>query len=342
MDNFSNKESEGWVDESLGSKIEIAKFIEVSKDIAIIPIEEDDDFGDFDDFASVELPTVDFQVSVITTESIQTTEEDELFSKTLTILSDDNSETQTILDSITELILHTFPIALTPTNQFVVETLDDLIIEDVPTSTPTGSATDLYSKPNSEDSKIFLPNSVYEDEKWFQLWEALSEEFSTNSEVLVLGSKFRWKKSEIRKLFLDSFDIVELKSTTPEPISNTKNNTTISENIKKTPQNPNALSDVVEIVQKGSGNDAPDSLLQTAKALCEISEDDLRKRTAGQLQDMIKQLLQSSTSLHQQANNWLDAKEQLLMDAEMHNKMIASLVQYAQQLQVQGPKGLKI
>lgn len=78
--------------------------------------------------------------------------------------------------------------------------------------------------------------------------------------------------------------------------------------------------------------------LAIAKQLCEISEDELCQKSVDDLEAIVKQLLQYNSKMHQQANYWLDAKEQLLMDAEMHNKMISSLVQYAQQLQVQ-PKG---
>ena len=44
--------------------------------------------------------------------------------------------------------------------------------------------------------------------------------------------------------------------------------------------------------------------------------------------------------MQEQVNYWLDGKEQLMMDAEMNNKMIASLVTYAQQQQVAGTKGI--
>lgn len=56
---------------------------------------------------------------------------------------------------------------------------------------------------------------------------------------------------------------------------------------------------------------------------------------------MMQQLTNLTHKIQEQAAFWLDAKEQLLMDAEMHNKMIASLVQYAQQQQIKGPSAAK-
>ena len=67
--------------------------------------------------------------------------------------------------------------------------------------------------------------------------------------------------------------------------------------------------------------------------------DEMRRKTISELQQLIQSLQTSQQKMQEQANDWLDAKERLVMDAEMHNKMIASLVQYAQQQQV-GPKGM--
>lgn len=57
-----------------------------------------------------------------------------------------------------------------------------------------------------------------------------------------------------------------------------------------------------------------------------------------ELRDLVQVLMDYNSKMLEQSNYWLDSKEQLVMDAEMHNKMIASLVQYAQQQQV-SPKG---
>ena len=48
--------------------------------------------------------------------------------------------------------------------------------------------------------------------------------------------------------------------------------------------------------------------------------------TRQELNDFIESLNGSITNMQDQANYWLDSKEQLVMESEMHNKMIASLV----------------
>ena len=85
--------------------------------------------------------------------------------------------------------------------------------------------------------------------------------------------------------------------------------------------------------------------LSDARALCHLPEgntlqliylwvDELLKKTPEQLKEISETLLELSRKMQEQAAYWLDAKEQLVMDAEMHNKMIASLVSYAQQQQI--------
>ena len=64
----------------------------------------------------------------------------------------------------------------------------------------------------------------------------------------------------------------------------------------------------------------------------------MRQKSIPELEELITRLKFYNQRVQEQANYWLDSKEQLIIDAEMHNKMIASLVQYAQQQQEQ-PKG---
>jgi Domain of unknown function (DUF5102) len=77
--------------------------------------------------------------------------------------------------------------------------------------------------------------------------------------------------------------------------------------------------------------DSREQELVAAKKLCDIPEEDIRKKSKQEIREMIGHLSSSLSKIQEQANYWLDAKEQLVMESEMHNKMIASLVSYAQQ-----------
>lgn len=74
-----------------------------------------------------------------------------------------------------------------------------------------------------------------------------------------------------------------------------------------------------------------------AQMLVEVGEDQIRLKTSTELEAYLEQLKAYQTIMQEQVNYWLDSKEKLIMDAEMHNKMIASLVNFAQQQQ-EGPK----
>ncbi|KAJ3130479.1 hypothetical protein HK098_000044 [Nowakowskiella sp. JEL0407] len=289
-------------------------------------IDDDDDFGDFDDFTVAE-STVEFQIPTADTSSF---ENDEKFNNTLAVLSNDNSGAQSILDSVSTLLSSTF-FSPPPISDLISPNLEDLIIEDYPSSNENSN---YYSKSATEAGKMIFPNPYYANEKWVKLWDVLARDELQNG-----VSKFRWKKSEIRKLFLETLDVVIIDEKPPQkPAANSSVPTpSLSTDQMGSSQTLSKAAAVLSDLEKSGNGDSRDEEIKTAKALCEISEDELRKKTAEELQDIVRQLLTISTKLHQQSNYWLDAKEQLLMDAEMHNKMIASLVQYAQQLQVQVP-----
>ena len=67
--------------------------------------------------------------------------------------------------------------------------------------------------------------------------------------------------------------------------------------------------------------------------------EELRKKSIQELESLLKNMQAYHQKMYEQANYWLDAKEQLIMDAETHNKVIASLVQFARDQQ-QAPKSI--
>jgi len=81
--------------------------------------------------------------------------------------------------------------------------------------------------------------------------------------------------------------------------------------------------------------DTRDQDIANAKKLCDITEVDIRSKSKEEVKNLIKSLNSSLGKVQTQANYWLDAKEQLVMESEMHNKMIASLVNLAQQKEKQ-------
>ncbi|KAI9224436.1 hypothetical protein BC828DRAFT_100672 [Blastocladiella britannica] len=73
--------------------------------------------------------------------------------------------------------------------------------------------------------------------------------------------------------------------------------------------------------------------------LAAVTEDDMRGLSDAALAEMRGALQASVPALHAQINYYLDAKEQLQLDAEMHHKMISVLVQQAQKGYQRSKKG---
>ncbi|KAI8894121.1 hypothetical protein BC833DRAFT_606075 [Globomyces pollinis-pini] len=136
---------------------------------------------------------------------------------------------------------------------------------------------------------------------WGTLWQQYQ-----NENVYNCVDTFRWRKSQIRLAFLNSIQLVQ------KTISRSPSQTIPTETNQPQTQ---------------------ETLLLAAKKLCDLTEDDIKKKTKTELKEYISNVQNSLSSVQDQINYWLDGKEQLVMDAEMHNKMIASLVTYAQQQQ---------
>lgn len=143
---------------------------------------------------------------------------------------------------------------------------------------------------------------VIGDAKGF--WDECLRE--TNNDGQLLG--FRWRKSMIRNDFVSIFLEPEthLAAVTSKP----------------------------QTAAKVANQDETEIELSEARRICDITELELRGKTTIQLHALVAELKSSADKIQNQINSWMDAKEHLIIDSEMHNKMIASLVSYAQQQQI--------
>jgi hypothetical protein len=156
---------------------------------------------------------------------------------------------------------------------------------------------------------------------------ALTSDLWTNIKGQMTSPKhtdvFRWRKSYIRHSFITAL------SSNPESKETKGISPKTSESVL------NTAPVVAAVPMPVFESDDPREIeLLMAKKLVDISSNELANKSPEQLQELIAQLQDLNAKLQQQANYYLDAKEQLVIDAEMHNKMIASLVVYAQQQQL--------
>lgn len=187
--------------------------------------------------------------------------------------------------------------------------------------------------------KLTVPNSKFSEDEWYGLWKRLSSDQSYSENIL---SKFRWKKALVRKLYLKALD-VNISLDEPSQSSSDAQPVATAVGAVEAKKRDAAVQIVVNRATGEIAGDAKDvrqAEIDEAKLACSMLEDELRQKSNDELVELIKSLALHQVKMQEQANYWLDAKEQLLMDAEMHNKMIASLVQYATQQHVAGsPKG---
>ncbi|KAI8808182.1 hypothetical protein BJ742DRAFT_809973 [Cladochytrium replicatum] len=281
-----------------------------------------------------------------------------MLGETLRLLTSDTPvEQSTLLSALDTQIADAFPIvddqSTVELEHLAMVPCEELLVEESEENVNIHGASMIPGK----SAKLILPNPCFKGQVWYELWNHLASEtdFATDQTTI---AKFRWKKSVIRKIFLDaldvpvldeviiikSFSLIERLISASQPSAGVTDNTSAINTqhassfatVKTTAAGANGAVGINATAL--SKEDPWDVEMQTARAFCEITEDELRQKSADELQTLIRELGNYTTRMQEHANYWLDAKEQLVMDAEMHNKMIASLVNYAQQLQVAVPK----
>ncbi|KAI9331457.1 hypothetical protein DFJ73DRAFT_857290 [Zopfochytrium polystomum] len=229
-------------------------------------------------------------------------------------------------------------------SEAAMATVTPMVRDEVEAPTTDGAtAAGADSARASFKGRITLPNDAFSNTDWYNVWKHLSSEQSYTENV---QSKFRWKRSHIRQMYLKALNVAA-----PDDASSPENSSAPKDGridvvaqpaTSTSTEKSRETGEAAAVFHSQSGADAKDTRqaeIDEAKSYCNISEEELRKQTNEELVGLIKVLAMHQVKMQEQANFWLDAKEQLLMDAEMHNKMIASLVQYATQQHVGSPKG---
>jgi len=72
--------------------------------------------------------------------------------------------------------------------------------------------------------------------------------------------------------------------------------------------------------------------LETTLAFCQFTPENLGGYSGDEMKDIIAQLTELTRQASEELTYWLDQREQMLMDSERYNEMIASLVGRAAKL----------
>ncbi|KAJ3177262.1 hypothetical protein HDU87_004513 [Geranomyces variabilis] len=190
-----------------------------------------------------------------------------------------------------------------------------------------------------DGGKVLELSAAFQGQSWSLLWQKMSAETFYSDTA---GTQFRWRKSHIRMAYLLGLDINIRNQDEKQPVVPLQRDESHASFGQLSPSTPRFAQDGAGMqpssaaMPESGKRDSRDAELQEAKRLCEVNEDELRNQTPEQLAALVASLTAAHQKMQDQANFWLDSKEQLVMDAEMHNKMIASLVQYAQQTTQKG------
>ncbi|KAI9189945.1 hypothetical protein H9P43_001378 [Blastocladiella emersonii ATCC 22665] len=171
-----------------------------------------------------------------------------------------------------------------------------------------------------------------------------------------INQRIRWRRSLAKKLFLAALDVpvdyddarddararterkIKAAGASPPAVATTNIGGGSSSNqaLAGTPAaDPGQIPLPVSVLSPAS----PLPNLETLAALAALSEDELRGKPDRELAELQQILAHAVQGLHAQINYFLDAREQLQLDAEMHNKMISVLVQQAQKSHQRLKKG---
>ncbi|KAJ3406839.1 hypothetical protein HDU80_010236 [Chytriomyces hyalinus] len=290
-------------------------------------VDDDDDFGDFGDFdAAPAAPAVPAPVQPLPVS-------EPLFSSSFGTCTSDPGSEERVLQSLNKILNASTNASKSSAIAFSAALANVIPLGNIPGADAPVEGLIVVKEEGTADTsdvKILLtPNSKFENEEWYQLWKAVAVDQTYSENIL---HNFRWKKSHVRNEFLNALNMSEDILLASESTNALKADGGAVSGAEGGAQQ---ATDAGLNAESPVSSDPRQAELDKAKKYCTITEDEIRGMSIAELSDLVQALAQLQVKMQEQSNFWLDSKEQLLMDAEMHNKMIASLVLYA----TQKPKG---
>ncbi|KAF9193863.1 hypothetical protein BGZ50_006917 [Haplosporangium sp. Z 11] len=167
-----------------------------------------------------------------------------------------------------------------------------------------------------------------------ELWVSLCEQsfkggsnFSQNklTRSATSAPQFQWKHSTLRKEYYASLGLVimnEQNTVAPTSIPNAAANTASSKLKVSSPM----------IVNTDNIPERKPLDLEATRAYCQFTKENLGGYSGDEMKDIIARLTELTRQASDELTYWLDQREQMIMDSERYNEMIASLVGRAAKL----------
>ncbi|KAI9329294.1 hypothetical protein BDR26DRAFT_923008 [Obelidium mucronatum] len=306
-----------------------------------VPVEDNDNDDDFGDFGAGEavFPSVSDQTNPL---SLAVEGDDRVHSLVASLLASSNPHARDLSLHLSAALASSTTTKIAPASSTASSTFNGSLLVNLvpPLTTPSESS----PKKDISTAIVLVPHTHFNNLEWVHTWNSLAlNDYSPTEEAAHyadgLNHAFRWKKSATRTQFLKALGMDEETLLAEAVVASADApNATVADSTTNTATDTAAATSASNS-SNISTSDPRQADIDEAKKHCSITEaplsDEIRKMTTAELNTLIQSLASSQLKMQEQSNYWLDAKEQLLMDAEMHNKMIASLVQYA----TQGSKG---
>ncbi|KAI9235491.1 MAG: hypothetical protein BYD32DRAFT_463407 [Podila humilis] len=167
-------------------------------------------------------------------------------------------------------------------------------------------------------------SSVLSDQ---ELWASLCEQSfqGKNSKSASSAPQFQWKHSQLRKEYYSSLGLAVVKEPTHASASIHSSVLSPASSSKSRISSPMIVGTEAMAVRKPLD-------LEATLAFCQFNKENLGGYSGDEMKDIIAQLTELTRQASDELTYWLDQREQMMMDSERYNEMIASLVGRAAKL----------
>ncbi|KAF9403645.1 hypothetical protein BGZ94_004549 [Podila epigama] len=207
---------------------------------------------------------------------------------------------------------------------YVVEQLSALypILKDSSSST-VGESTLLNTDLDDLDASLVLSDQV--------LWTSLCEQSfqGKNSKTASSAPQFQWKHSQLRQEYYASLGLTVVKET---PTTSSTTAATASHSILSPALSSKSKLSSPMIVSTETLAARKPLDLEATRSFCRFTKESLGGYSGDEMKDIIAQLTELTRQASDELTYWLDQREQMIMDSERYNEMIASLVGRAAKL----------
>ncbi|KAI1317447.1 hypothetical protein EDD11_008384 [Mortierella claussenii] len=148
----------------------------------------------------------------------------------------------------------------------------------------------------------------------------------SGSSISSAAPQFQWKLSDLRKEYYASLGLVVVK----------EQQSIITSSIPSSLSSPASSSrsriSSPMIVSTGTMQERKPLDIAATQAFCQFTPENLGGYSGDEMKDIIAQLTELTRQASDELTYWLDQREQMIMDSERYNEMIASLVGRAAKL----------